>query len=57
MVGCWLLWHKLIPGRWKVKREQKQDHKIIEGLGGMPELLGLFPFVEVSGLKEVLTTL
>lgn len=57
MVGCWLLWQKLIPGRWKVKREQKQDHKIIEGLGGMPELLGLFLFVELSGLKEVLTTL
>lgn len=57
MAGCWLLWQKLIPGRWKVKRKQKQDQEIIEGLGGMPELPGLFLCGELSGLEEVLTTL
>lgn len=57
MAGCWLLWQKLIPGRWQMKQKQKQDYKIIEGLVEMPELPGLFLFVELSGLEEVLTTL
>lgn len=38
MPAWWLLWQKLVPGRFKVTREQKQDCKTTEGLKAMLEL-------------------
>lgn len=54
IIGCWLFWRKLLPGRLKVKGKQKQDCKTTEGLKGVSELPGLFLFVELSGPEGVL---
>lgn len=49
IIGCWLLWRKLLPGRLKTKWKQKQDRKSTKGLRGAWELPGLSLLVELSG--------
>lgn len=53
MPAWWLFWQKLVPGMFKVTREQKQDCKTTEGLKAMLELPHSFLCVDLCGWEVV----